>query len=507
LELAAGRAAAFDLNDLVGLLDRRLDLLGDRSTTRESRHRTLRATVEWSYALLDEDEQRLFRALSVFPGGVDLDTVEWLSQRLGLADRGIDAIARLVDASLLVRERTSTGSRYTQLETLRTFGVDQLEQLGECDSARDLAAALALRMLAEAESRIDSPDEAKWIDRLRFEFPNVRAARRHLADGGRVDELLAMSRHLDDWARLREATEVWGWSDDLLERISEGDPRRATALAIHAQALWRRGDISGAMADASEAVATSGDAWTTQHAWAELGAAHLFSGQLDEAIATWSRSDSRPFEYASAALSAAYAGNLELARHLVANVSGPGLPPLSVTAVAWVMYCEAEVDNSVGQADPAQLEEAIAIARSVDASFIVGVATVTLASVHRTRGEVRRAAQRYEELIRHWLRSGSWTQQWTTLRHVAELVEDSDPQTALTILRAAAADSLSPPFLAEASAIRLTALQQRLEARIGSSPAVAAGRVGVAEMAQAACRALAAAETIDPTDAAVPGSR
>ena len=106
LELAAGRVSAFGVADLLGLLDRRLDVIGDHSKTREHRHRTLRSTVEWSYELLDADEQRLLRALSVFPAGVTIETIESLNERLGLTTPGLDMVARLVDASLLVRRRT-----------------------------------------------------------------------------------------------------------------------------------------------------------------------------------------------------------------------------------------------------------------------------------------------------------------------------------------------------------------------------------------------------------------
>ncbi len=77
IELAAGRLSSFSLAELRDRLDRALDLLGGgRPAAADARHRTLRATVEWSYQLLPADEQRLFRHLSVFADGVDLDTAE-----------------------------------------------------------------------------------------------------------------------------------------------------------------------------------------------------------------------------------------------------------------------------------------------------------------------------------------------------------------------------------------------------------------------------------------------
>ena len=101
IELAAGRLSTFSLADLRSRLDRSLDLLGGGRPSGDARHRTLRATVEWSYQLLSEDEQRLFRHLSVFVDGVDLDTAERLGADLGLGSDPGSVLARLVDASMI----------------------------------------------------------------------------------------------------------------------------------------------------------------------------------------------------------------------------------------------------------------------------------------------------------------------------------------------------------------------------------------------------------------------
>ena len=101
IELAAGRLSTLSLRDLHDRLDRALDLLGSGRARGDDRHRTLRATVEWSYQLLSEDEQRLFRHLAVFPDGVDLATAEHVAADLGLAGDPSSVLARLVDASMV----------------------------------------------------------------------------------------------------------------------------------------------------------------------------------------------------------------------------------------------------------------------------------------------------------------------------------------------------------------------------------------------------------------------
>ena len=135
----------FSLADLHARLDRALDLLGGGRPSGDARHRTLRATVEWSYQLLTEDERRLFRHLSVFVDGVDLDAAERLAADLGLRQRpGNRALARLVDASMIDAE-FDAGTRYRMLETLRAFGLDRLAAAGEEDDAAGRMLALGRR--------------------------------------------------------------------------------------------------------------------------------------------------------------------------------------------------------------------------------------------------------------------------------------------------------------------------------------------------------------------------
>ena len=135
IELAAGRLSTFSLADLRSRLARSLDLLGGGRPRGDARHRTLRATVEWSYRLLSEDEQRLFRHLSIFVDGVDVDTAERLGADLGLGSDPGSVLARLVDASM-IDVRFEGGTRYRMLETLRAFGLDRLAAAGESDDAR-----------------------------------------------------------------------------------------------------------------------------------------------------------------------------------------------------------------------------------------------------------------------------------------------------------------------------------------------------------------------------------
>ncbi len=143
LELAAARTKLLAPNVLLERLGNRLDALkGSRDA--EERHATLRATIAWSYDLLDEDDRQLFARLGVFRAGCTLETAELV------ADAELDNLASLLDKSLLRRRTGRLGEeRYWMLETIREFA---LERLQESREAEQVLRGHAERMLAVARS-------------------------------------------------------------------------------------------------------------------------------------------------------------------------------------------------------------------------------------------------------------------------------------------------------------------------------------------------------------------
>jgi len=165
IELAAARVEALGVAQLLDRLDDRFALLAGGDRLAPSRQRSLAATVEWSYQLLDETERRVFRAVSVFPAGFTLDGAEAVA-----GDGAGPAVLRLVDCSLLVPPRTGADarSRYGMLEMLRAYGAGQLEQAGEQEQALAALAGYALAMAEEAaaglQTRTGEQDAARWLD-------------------------------------------------------------------------------------------------------------------------------------------------------------------------------------------------------------------------------------------------------------------------------------------------------------------------------------------------------
>jgi len=165
IELAAARVEALGVTQLLDRLDDRFALLtaGDRLAA--GRQRSLAATVEWSYQLLDDQERRVFRAVSVFPAGFTLQAAEVVAG----AGAG-PAVLRLVDCSLLSPPRAGPDgrSRYVLLETLRAYGVGLLAGTGEQDGAETALAGYALQVAEQAAAGLQTGTgelaAACWLD-------------------------------------------------------------------------------------------------------------------------------------------------------------------------------------------------------------------------------------------------------------------------------------------------------------------------------------------------------
>ena len=165
IELAAARVEALGVTQLLDRIDDRFTLLAGGDRTAPSRQRSLAATVEWSYQLLDDHERWVFRAVSVFPGPFTLEAAEAVAG----AEAG-PAVLRLVDCSLLNPPRPGPDgrSRYLMLETLRAYGNRLLAQAGEQDQVAAALAMWALQVAGQADAGLQTTTgeaaAALWLD-------------------------------------------------------------------------------------------------------------------------------------------------------------------------------------------------------------------------------------------------------------------------------------------------------------------------------------------------------
>ena len=420
IELAAGRLSTFSPAELSDRLQRSLDLLGGARPAADARHRTLRATIDWSYRLLPEPEQRLFRHLAVFPDGVDLATAETVAADLGADGDPARALAHLVDASMIDAITGAAGTRYRMLETLRAFGLDRLAAAGEQDAAVQQLLAWARELTGWIDATVRGPDEPRADAALRRELPNLRAAWRLARDRDDRDTAAAMVARLHEAVVWRDLIEVRGWAEELAGQ--PGIP--PIVLAAAARAAYMRGDPDAAESRA-RACLDLGDDTAVWHGSNALALVHLARGEFGQVIerelAAAALATHTDGSLGVAALAATYAGDLDRARELNARLAAGAASP---TLHAFTAYVAGEIAGTA--ADPVAAQEhylrAIELARASGATFVVGIASVGRLTVLVETGQHADALRGYRDVIDYFARTGNWSHLWTTLRNLARLL-------------------------------------------------------------------------------------
>jgi predicted ATPase/class 3 adenylate cyclase len=178
IELAAARTRLLPPQALLTRLEQRLQLLTSSLRDAPARQHTLRETIQWSYDLLPEEEQQLFRRLSVFVNGCELSAVEAVCHTPGDRKEAVlDEVTSLVDKNVLQQMAVEEAeSRFTMLETIREFGLERLTASREMDATRQAHASYYFALAEEAASELTGPRSAEWWKRLEREHDNLRAA-------------------------------------------------------------------------------------------------------------------------------------------------------------------------------------------------------------------------------------------------------------------------------------------------------------------------------------------
>jgi predicted ATPase/predicted Ser/Thr protein kinase len=178
IELAAARVKLLTPEQILARLDDRFRLLTS-GTADVGRHQTLRATIDWSYAMLTAEESGLLRLLSVFAGGWTLESAVCVAG--GDEFEVLEILTRLVDKSLVVVEEAPDGAecRYRLLETVRQYSGEKLGEAGESGPARDRHQACFLELAERAAPALQGPEAGTWLDRLEAEHENLLAAIGH----------------------------------------------------------------------------------------------------------------------------------------------------------------------------------------------------------------------------------------------------------------------------------------------------------------------------------------
>ncbi|MBK1786387.1 BTAD domain-containing putative transcriptional regulator [Prauserella cavernicola] len=231
LELAAARVRGLGTSELAQRLDDRFAVLAGRRRDTPARQRTLRAVLDWSWDLLTGTERAVLRRLSVFSGGCTLDAAERVCADESAVDgvRVVDALARLVERSLVVR--TASG-RYRLLESVAAYAGERLADSGEGSAVRRGHVAYFLALAERAAPHLRGREQRVWLERLDADVANLRAVPAHagVTDALRLADALAWYRFL----RGRQGESVAA-ADSALAR--EGGPARLRAVVR----VWRAG--------------------------------------------------------------------------------------------------------------------------------------------------------------------------------------------------------------------------------------------------------------------------
>jgi predicted ATPase/DNA-binding CsgD family transcriptional regulator len=225
IELAAARVKVLPPDALLNRLDRRLPLLTGGARDLPDRLRTMRDAIAWSYGLLDADQQSRFRRLAAFTGGFTLHEAQALIGRPDNEDSLLDALAGLVDASLLRQSEREGEPRFVMLETVREFGLEQLHECGEYDQVQSRHADIFLTFAEAATTRLRGAERTTWLERMERAHNNLRAALAWCVERRDTRRALRLAGAL--W-------QFWWWR----AHLAEGRQWLERALALPDAGAW-----------------------------------------------------------------------------------------------------------------------------------------------------------------------------------------------------------------------------------------------------------------------------
>jgi non-specific serine/threonine protein kinase len=245
LELAAARATVLSPEQIAVRLGDRFRLLTGGSRTALPRHRTLRASIDWSHDLLGEAERTLLRRLTVFAGGWTLEAAEAVCAGDGLASEEVlDLLSELTAKSLVQTQEHTEEVRYRFLESIREYAAEKLRDAGEEPLLRGRHRDWFLSLAERAEPQLRGPHSVSWLDRLERERDNLRAALGWCVERAEAEPGLRLAGALARfWLVRGPYREVRGTLTELLT-VPSALERSGPALAARAKALDAAGRLA-----------------------------------------------------------------------------------------------------------------------------------------------------------------------------------------------------------------------------------------------------------------------
>ena len=340
-------------------------------------------------------------------------------------------------------EATLSGvPRYRMLDTLRSFGLDQLTAHQEHGAAMARFVEWARSFARWVDDTALTADEPLANRRLLTELGNLRAAWHYARSADDLDLMADLVISLDWSANLCDLTEISSWAVELAGHPKLFDHERAASvLGAAAIASWKSlGDLDGArsLAERGVSAASEQDPLSRQRCLSALADVRLFEGRLDEAVELYLRMGKTRRHGTRLRM------RVQRWRQVTRDVSLKPASSIAMQRAQRAPACSpsttmsrARSRTSIALWSAAELhyQEALRLSELSGAAFVHALATVGFVSVHAASGDSQAALRGYGELIEYWERIGAWTQQWTTLRNLADLLDQLEDHDCASMLR------------------------------------------------------------------------
>jgi predicted ATPase/class 3 adenylate cyclase len=459
IELAAARTRMLSPSEIARRLDERFRLLTGGTRTAVERHQTLRAAVDWSYALLTSEEQVLLDRLGVFSGGFTFDAAEAVAGELESGSDVLDLLGQLVDKSLVVADEQADGStRYRLLETIRQYALEQLDATGASDEVRRRHAEHYITVAQATEGALWTRDEDEWLRIVDQELGNFRAALDWAIGVGDADVALRLAVPLGEVGAPRPRYTIARWLVRAVAMPAAFDhPLRPHVAAWAAQGAF---SISTSVAELSQGVAEMDAAFERAGlepipiAHAAHAALAVITGAEDEAI----RHSTAAVELAlatgdrrwAATWAGLLAGMLALrGRPEEAIQRAEQSRALASESGTLCVPAETALGFALSQVDPEaaipQLEAAWTLSMSEGNEVMLSVSGTCLGSLLVARGDVGSGLEYYDQLLANALETRNPVLALLTCNGLGVMLAGADhPEAAATIFGALESQAFRP---------------------------------------------------------------